>query len=166
VKTIFALFENYKDARATVDELMKKKFDEEEMNAIVLEEIAKDSMEVNLETVSVEATEKVGEKTIQGLDYLIGVQQPVEIPGVGEVYAAGELAMVLSKTAAAPGAVTGGLKAALIDFGLPEKAAKAYTVGVTDGGLLFWIRTSDERAPEAISVLRDHESAHIASYGS
>jgi hypothetical protein len=166
VKTIFGLFENYEDARTAVGELLKKKFDEEEMNAIVLEEIAKDSMEVNLGTVSVEATEKVGEKTVQGLDYLIGVQQPLKIPGVGEVYAAGELAMMLSKTAAAPDAVSGSLKAALIDFGVSEKAAKAYTVGVTDGGLLFWIHTSNERAPEAISVLRGHESAHIASYGS
>lgn len=166
MKTIFAMFENYEDAKAAVDELLGREFDEREMNAIVLEEIAKDYMEVNLERVHVKVTEKVGEKTAVGLDHLLGTQQPVEIPGVGEVYATGELATVLSKTAAAPGAVAGSLKAALIDFGVREEVAKAYTVGIKDGGLLFWIRTSDERAPETINVLRDHEGAYVADHSS
>ncbi len=30
--------------------------------------------------------------------------------------------------------------------------------------LLFWIRTSDERASEAANMLSDHQASHVANY--
>jgi hypothetical protein len=164
MKTVFGLFDSYEKAEEAVTALVKKEFSEAEMNAIVQEETAKSAMEVNLEKVGVAMTEKVGAKNVGGLDALVGGQQPVTVPSVGEVYAAGEMATIVAKTAAAPGTDPGEFQAVLVEFGVPEEVAKAYVGGIQEDGLLFWIRVDDEREAEAIALLNEHKGTHVGSY--
>ncbi len=162
MKVIFGLYDQYEDARSAVKALLEDEFDPQEMNVIVLQEIAKNHLEVDLDVVSVAVTDEVGERTVSGLDRLLGGEQPVKLPGMEDVYAAGSLATIVARTAAAPG--EGGLKAALADFTIPEPVAEAFQVGVGDGGLLFWIRVPDERAARAVELLRLHHGQHVADY--
>jgi len=161
MRTVFSLFDAYEDCETAVDELLDEGFKEDEMNVIVDEEVAKTNLDVKLDRVDVKATEELGEEA-RGLDVLLGVEQPVAMPRVGDVYAAGKLATILAKTAAAPD--TGGLREALIDFDVSEPAAGAYEEAVSNGALLFWVRSSDERASEAASILRDHNGINVTSY--
>ena len=101
MKSVFALFDAYEDIKETVDELIAAGFDEGEMNVIVDEEVAKGHLDVNLEHVEVKATDELGEEAT-GLDVMLGVEQPVEVPRLGDVYAAGEIATILARTAASP----------------------------------------------------------------
>lgn len=161
MKSIFALFETYEDCEAAVDELLGQGFDDEEMNVVVDEEVAKTHLDVDLEAVDLKATDEYGEEA-EGLDIILGTEQPLAIYPLGDVYAAGQLATILAKTAAAPD--TGGFKGALVEFDVPEPVAGAYTEAVVEGAFLFWIRTGDERASEAAQILRVHNGAHVTSH--
>jgi len=164
MKTIFGMFEGYEDARAAVDELLEKGFDQGEMNVIVDEELAKQNLEVNLETIDVKASDELGERAAEGLDAMLGVEQPVRIPQTGAVYAAGGLATMTAKAAMTPNASGQGLRPALVSLGVPQGIARTYAQGVAESTLLFWIRTSDERAREAADTLRLHHALHVDSY--
>jgi hypothetical protein len=164
MKSIFALFKDYQDAEAAAADLLEKGFEEDEMNVIVHEQNAKNHMDVNLEKVKVDATNKVGEQNVHGLVRILAGQRPVRLSDVGPIYAAGEIATMLARAAANPGAVNGGLQAALVDFSVPKEVAEEFTTGIENEGVLFWIRTSDERAPEASSVLHSHKGVHVGNY--
>jgi hypothetical protein len=161
MQSVFSLFEVYEDCEEAVDDLVEQGFDEEEINVIVDEEVAKTHLDVDLDRVDVKATDELGEEA-RGLDILLGVEQPVVLPGLDEVYAAGDVATVLAKTAASPD--TGGLVGALVEFGVSQPIANAYIEAIEDGGLLFWLRTSDDRASEAGEILREHNGLHVTSY--
>ncbi len=161
--SVLALFERYEDCKAVVDRLMVQGFDEQHMNVIVDEEVAKTHFDVSLQQVDVKATDELGERRT-GLDILLGTEQPIDVPWLGAVYAAGELATILVKTAAAPD--TGGLKDALVDLDVSEPTARRYVEGILAEGLLFWIRTDDERASEAVEILREHNGRHVTSRAS
>jgi hypothetical protein len=61
----------------------------------------------------------------------------VALPGLGLVLA-GPVAVALA--AAGATALTGGLIAALSDWGIPEERAKQYETGIRDGGILMGVR--------------------------
>ncbi len=103
----------------------------------------------------------MGEKTAHGLDALLAGQQALNLPDVEEVYAAGEMATILAKTAAAPGTSGEEFRAVLQEFGIPDELSGRYTEGITGGGLLFWIRSDDERAAKAADLLRENHGAHV-----
>lgn len=163
MKTIFGLFRTYDDAEATTRMLLDKGFSEDEMNAIVLEDVAKNEMDVNLEKITVQVSDEIGQRTARGLDAMLASRQPVRLTGVGRVYAAGELASVLVTTASVPGATNGGFQAALENFGVPEDEGRGFVNGVLDGGILFFIRTTDERAAEAREALLAHKAKEVAT---
>lgn len=163
METIFALFADYASAREAVEELRERGFRVEEMNAIIYAEVARGAMDVNPRTADVRASKALGERTLRGLDRLLATEQPVPLPPVGDVLAAGELANLVVAAAGAPDA-EGGLTAALVDFGVPREAAGAYQRGVVDGGLLFWIRTDDERAGEAREIIQRHHASRVGAH--
>ncbi|HEX6383789.1 MAG TPA: hypothetical protein VF177_03885 [Anaerolineae bacterium] len=165
MQTVFAMFDNYEDARAAVNTLLARYFDEEEINAMAQVQIAKERIEANLETIDVEVTDEVGRKTVRGLDAMLGRQQPVQITDVGNVYAAGSLATLLARTASAPDAADGGLKGALMDFNVGEETAGTYRQGIRDGGFLVWVRTDDDRASKAASILRNQKGQRVITVG-
>lgn len=162
MKSIFALFTTYEDIRETVDELIAAGFDEGEMNVIVDEEVAKGHLDVNLQRVDVKATDELGQETT-GLDVMLGVEQPVEVPRMGQVYAAGEIATILARTAASPGG--GSVEDTMEEFGVPASMTGTYIDAVIDGAYLFWIRTGDEQASQAEEIFHDHDASHLVSYG-
>lgn len=161
MKVLFALFDTYTEAKEAVGELLEQDFDFEEMNAIVLEEVAKNSMDVRLDKVDVGVTDAVDGVTVHGLDRLLGGQRAVRMPGMDDIFAAGTLATMVAKTAAAPGAADGGLVAALVDFNVPRPVAEDFFRGVQDGGVLLWVRVDDERAHEATQVLETANGRHV-----
>jgi hypothetical protein len=164
MKTMFWLFDRYEHVESAVDRLVEEGFNVEDMNVLLQEEVAKEALDVDLEKVKVEVTQDVGDRTVHGLTRLLGGEQAVEIPGIGDVFASGELATVLAKTAANPGAVNGGLQAALDDFSLPGDFAHNVCTGLEGGKALLFLRTPDERAPMVASLMADQEGPPIASY--
>jgi hypothetical protein len=165
MRTIFALFEGYREARSAVEELLERKFDERDMNVIVQELTAKGSMDVNFKTANVDKTRRLGGEAVQGLDQLLSGRQPLTMPDVGAVYAAGQMASVMTgEEKKAKRTRKGGLKEALMAFDVPDEIAEFYKNGVLDGGVLLWVRTDDVRAAEAAGVLSDKKGEEVANY--
>jgi hypothetical protein len=163
MKTTFGLFSAYSDAEQAVEALLDLGWDEEDVNVIVQEQIAKNYLDVNLGQINVTATDEVSEKKVRGLDAILGTQRPVTVEGE-DLYAAGKLATVLVTTATAPGAVEGQLKAALTDFGVPERVAEIYDEGIHAGSVLLWVRADDERASQVKQVMREQGGEQVVGY--
>ncbi len=167
MKTIFALFDDYADAHEAVEALLGQAFEEKEMNAVALEETAKQNMDtlgIDLKRVNVEKTEKLGMKTVRGLEVLFGGEQPVHVGDTGDLLAGGELATMMVTQAASTGTAAGPLTNVLQEYGVPQDVAEAFRAGINDGGVLLWIRTKDERAPAAANALRAEHGRHVGSY--
>lgn len=163
MRTIFGLFPNYQSGNSAVKDLLQHGFDPKDINVIIQEMVAKNSMNVNQRKIGPQKSIPVTGSEIKGLERILGGRQPVRIEGVGPVYAAGELATTITRSASTPGGKQNTLKEALVDFDLPKDAAETFVEGIGDGDLLLFIRTSDEKAPEAAQVLRSQKSIRIAS---
>ena len=131
MKTIFALFDDERAAETAVAQLQDKGYEFKEINAVVQAHHADN-------TITNENAPK--------LHHLLQGQQPVTLSDVGDVYAAGPLATALVRTAAAPGAVAGGLGAALVDFNIAEDKAATYQTAVQSGQVLLCVRAEDDQA--------------------
>src|SRR5206468_3620985 len=127
--TIWGLFDEYEDAEAALAELNRLEVPAEARNAILQESVAKNRSPVDLNKVGVAAAGQFGDRLLSGLDRLVLNQRPVPLTDVGEVYAGGQLATIMTDAAVAPGQPAG-LKAALVAFGVPERTAEDYAGGV------------------------------------
>lgn len=161
MRTTFALFSKYDDAKKIVDELMNKNFEKEDINIIAQKSAVENSWSVNERTIDVEVTKEVGKQTRHGLDAMLGRQQPVRTTTAGDVYATGEVAKIIARSAAAPGAPNAGLRGALVDFGVAEDSAKAFEEGIRNGQMLIFVRSSDDRASEAKEAISAAPATHI-----
>jgi len=47
---------------------------------------------------------------------------------------------------------------------VPPNVARAFADGVSQGGVLFWVRVDDERAAGAAQTFRRHHGKHVANY--
>lgn len=159
MKTIFASFDNYASSRDAVNALLDEDFSLAEMNALVLADVAKREMETNQAKVHVNVTDEVGDVALHGLDRLVGGEQPVQAPQVGQVYAAGELATLLVNQFA--GAGGNSFTDILQEFGVPSDAAAHYASAINGGGVIFWVRSDDARASQAATTLRDRGAQHV-----
>jgi hypothetical protein len=63
-----------------------------------------------------------------------------------------------------PGAVDGGFKAALVDFGVSADTAQSYGSAVGGGGLLCWIRAEDHQSSQIANTLRQHHGEMVDHY--
>lgn len=131
MKTIFTLFDSETAAETAVAKLRDEGYDFAKINAVVQ---------------AGQADNAITNDNAPKLHHLLQGQQPVVLPDVGEVYAAGPLATTLVRTAAAPGAVDGGLAAALVDFNIDEDKAAAYQTAVQVGQILLWVRAEESQA--------------------
>lgn len=159
MQSVFGLFRTYDQARAAVRELLDKQFPEQCVNIIVQDHVAKGHIAVPWDRINVAVTEME-----PGLDRIVGRQQSVSLPDVGEVFAAGELGTELAKVGSMAGGGGTGLETALRDFEVPEQIAGAYTKGIRSGGVLCCLRVGDERAAEAANVLWASKADHVAAY--
>ena len=163
MRTTFALFTKYSDAKQAVDELLDKNFKKETINVIAQKSAVESNWDVNERTINVDVTNKIGEKKVGGLEEMLGHRQPIQTNTEGELYAAGEIAKVLAGTLSAPGTVEGGMQGALVDFGVSEDPASELAEGIRGGGLLVFVRTEDERASQATDVLNEQKARHVAT---
>jgi len=164
MKTLFWLFTDYREARTAVRTLLDNGFDLEKMNAIMTDSAAKDVTGINWKAAAVQVSGEVGDEELQGLDRMLAGERPVTTPDAGEILAAGELATITANSASSPGDDVHGLHAALVDIGVTPDAARDFVDGLAGGGLLLWLRTEDERAGEARSLLRDETRALSSTY--
>ena len=160
MQSVFSLFENYEDSANVVDALLEAGFDQDEMNVLVDAKLARSAMDANLERIAIKATDEVGEAS-QGLDVILGSERPIVVPRLGSVYAAGDIATIMAEAAAAPD--TEGLEGAMEEFGVPSP--QTCIESIVNGGVLFWIRTEDERVSEAADIFRVYNGLKITSYG-
>ncbi len=159
MKTIFALLDTYEEAKEAVNALMQGGIQVEEMNALVQTQIAKSAMDINLAQAGVAVTDAVGEQRLEGLDRLIAGEQSISLPGLGDMYAAGDVATLMAKAALGRRDEERGLTAAMREFQLPAKMAETYYDGIQGGGWLLFVRTDDDKAKEALPTLRTHSNA-------
>ena len=163
-KSIFALFESDADAEAAVRTVVEDDFSEEEINVLVREQLAKERLEVDLHEVDVKKSAEVGDVAERGLPRLLGGQQPIHLPGVGDVLAGGDLATVMARSAAATATAEAGLKQSLMELNVPEDLAGTFREAVETGSVLFWMRTEEAQAPAVAGVLRRENGQHVADY--
>ncbi|HEX9440085.1 MAG TPA: hypothetical protein VF909_10395, partial [Roseiflexaceae bacterium] len=79
------------------------------------------------------------------------------------VIAAGTLATALGTTAvgAGIGAAAGGLLGALVGLGIPREDAEFYAEGIKRGGVLVTVQASDDRASEALNIMRGANAVDV-----
>jgi hypothetical protein len=162
MKSVFSLFERYQDCKEAVDELLESGFDQDELNVIVSTKVAKTHIDKDLDAIDVKATDQIGQEA-KGLEVLLGVEQPIDVPRLGQVYAAGEIATILAKTVEAPR--TGTVDDSLVEFGIPASMTETYIDAVAGDRLLFWVRTGDERASQAGKILQRYNGEEIVAHG-
>ncbi|MGD0230918.1 MAG: hypothetical protein ABSC19_11240 [Syntrophorhabdales bacterium] len=163
MRTIFALFEGYSEAREAVEELIDRHFDEGEMNVVVQELTGRGGMDINSRTMNVDKTASPGTGVMRGLDRLLAGRKPVIMPDAGAVYAAGGMAS-MAAGAATRERPSEGLKNMLLALDVPQELAEFYTNGVLEGGVLLWIRTDEARVAEAANILSRTKGEEIANY--
>jgi len=166
MKTVVGLFENYMDADRAVSELNTRGFTRNEISVAARDATIRDRVAgtSNERAVADSAgAGAVGGATIGGLGGLLVGLGALAIPGIGPVVAAGTLATVLGSTAAGAGigAAAGGIIGALVGLGIPEEDATFYAEGVKRGGVLLTVQASDDRASEALNILRRANAADV-----
>jgi len=105
----------------------------------------------------------VGGTAVGALGGLLVGLGALTIPGIGPIIAAGTLATAIGTTAAGAGigAAAGGLIGALVGLGIPEEDANFYAEGVKRGGVLVTVRADDNRAMEAMNILRQSNAVDV-----
>jgi hypothetical protein len=151
MEAIFALFDDYEQAVAAVQLLVENRFRPEAMNVIVSDSVVRNRLRGKLDRRNVLASELGA-----GLDRLVAGEQPVNVPEVGSIYAAGAEATTLAKAAS--------LATALANFGLPGRVIEESIGSIRGGGVLLWVKTDEARIPEAANILRIHKARHVGHY--
>jgi uncharacterized membrane protein len=168
MKTIVGLFENYSDADRAIADLSARGFSRNEISVAARDSAIRDRMvagETGKERAVAESAGAgaVGGSVVGGLAGLLVGIGALAIPGIGPVIAAGTLATTLGSTAlgAGIGAAAGGLIGALVGMGIPEEDAHFYAEGVKRGGVLVTVQASDDRANEALSIMRRSNAVDV-----
>lgn len=164
MRTVFGLFETYDEADEAVRTLLENDFDFESLNAIVSEGTAKNNIDMNYERRSLAVSDEF-DGQVGGLDRLVGGRQPVPVVEVGPVYAGGDGATLLTRSMADQSGDARGFAAVLAEVNVPEETASRYRTGIVDGGVLLWVRSSDERAAEAVNLMEKTNAKGIGHYG-
>jgi hypothetical protein len=167
MKTVVGLFENYTDADRAVSELNTHGFSRNEISVAARDTALRDRVvgETGRERAVGESAGAgaVGGAVVGGLGGLLVGLGALAIPGIGPVIAAGTLATALGTTAAGAGigAAAGGLIGALVGMGIPEQDANFYAEGVKRGGVLVTVQASDDRAAEALNIMRSARAVDV-----
>ncbi len=175
MKTIVALFGNFSDADRALIALVENGFDRSAISfaaqerAVIVTRRADGTNGVVAEEERA-IPEGVGESAVLGagegvvvggsLGFAAGIAA-LMIPGIGPLFAAGELATVVASVLAGAmtGATVGGLAGALTHHGLPADTADMYAERVSGGAVVLSIQT--DRAHEAVDILRAAEAVHV-----
>ncbi|BDI28910.1 hypothetical protein CCAX7_009610 [Capsulimonas corticalis] len=165
-KTIVGLFDEFEDARATVRSLTDAGISRDNISVAANRRGAGFSDRDELYTVD-RAREIRDERGDAGITdpvaivpmggLLAGGMSSMSLSGIGAIFAAGPLIATL----AGAGAQSGGVIAALVEAGVPEKHAKYYAEGVRRGGTLITVTAAEHLAQRALEVFHNHGAVDI-----
>jgi hypothetical protein len=161
VKTVVALFDNFADARAAVQDLVDDGFDRSYISLVAgdREGIYATELKQPVDKGSATATGAATGAVLGGIGGILVGLGALAIPGIGPVIAAGPL--IAGLIGAGMGATVGGLVGALVDAGLPEEHAGYYAEGVRRGGTLVSVESSDAEVNRVIDILDRHDPVDI-----
>lgn len=167
---LIALFDEFENARDAIEGLVDNGFRRENISLIAsntdnryntyLSEFNPNNVYVRPE---VSDDVKGGEGAAFGavVGTLVGLGVAL-IPGIGPVIAAGPFAAALmAGIGAATGAATGGLTASMVNFGVTEDEARAYSAIVQRGGTLVVVDAADVDADLAEDTLESYDPVDI-----
>jgi uncharacterized membrane protein len=175
-ETVLALYDDLETAQAAVRDLVAAGYERGDVGLAVNDVEGRYSRYVHKEddvaiqqlvNEDVSGSEGAGfGAIIGGLTGIVAGLTAIVIPGVGPIIAAGPLAAALGGATggvigAAAGAVTGGVTASLIDMGVPDEAADYYAESLRRGSALVTVTVHEERAQDAIDILRRHNPFDI-----
>jgi len=165
-KTVVALFDDFDNARSSVEALVDAGFDRDDISLVANDATGEYGRYMKDGTYDEDVTAGEGAGFGAVVGALVGLGVAL-IPGIGPVLVAGPLAAALfAGIGAASGAVTGGVVAGLVDFGVPEEHAERYAEGVRRGGTLVTVHvTQDEWAERAQSVLNRYTPVDMNERG-
>lgn len=165
MKTVVGLFEYYQDAERAVDQLSSRGFGKTEISVAARDRVLRERVVGGKDHAVAESASAgaVGGTAVGGIAGLLVGIGALAIPGIGPVIAAGTLGTALATTAAGAGigAAAGGLIGALVGLGIPEEDAQFYAEGVKRGGVLVTVQTTDDRASEALNILRQANAVDV-----
>jgi uncharacterized protein (TIGR02271 family) len=170
-KTVVGLYDDFNDARKTVQDLVDSGFRRDDISLVAsnatgefdqYDRDGKHRTEHDRGDVSTEEGAGIGAgigAAIGGLGGLLMGLGVLAIPGVGPALAAGPIASLL--VGAGIGGVTGGVAGALANMGVPEEEAGYYAEGVRRGGTLVTVATADDRADDVAAIMSRHNPVDI-----
>jgi hypothetical protein len=177
MRTVVALYDTREIARKVIEDLVNAGFDRDEISIAtrgekgedINVEKARDRDDMRVEkTRDRELGNEAGEgaavgggvgAVLGGIGGLLVGLGTIVIPGAGVIVAAGPLVGLLGGAVA--GGIAGGLLGGLIGLGIPEEDARVYAEGVRRGGTLVIVRTADEAAENARSIMERHNPVNI-----
>ena len=154
MKTVSALFDDYKDAETAVEALERSGVPSEQIS--IVSNNAHDHDKDHSGAANGAGTGAGLGAVVGGAGGLLTGLGMIAIPGVGPVVAAGWLAAtaVGAVAGAVAGGAAGGLIGALTDSGVPEADAHVYAEGVRRGGTLVTAKVEDAVALNAQTILK------------
>jgi hypothetical protein len=162
----FGIYRTRQQAEAGVDALLENGFRNEDISALLPENIGTKDFAHEKQTKAPEgATAGAGAGVLVGgtLGLLAGIGA-LAIPGLGPFIAAGPIMGALA--GAGTGGVVGGLVGALIGLGIPEYEAKRYEGMVREGGILLSVHCDNSDWLSRAKDILERTGAHdIASAG-
>jgi hypothetical protein len=165
VKTVTALFDDYREAEDAVRELEATGVPEADIS-IVASNSGDWYEKGNGSDAGADAATGAGIGAVMGgAGGLLTGLGLMAIPGVGPVVAAGWLAAtaVGAVAGAVAGGAAGGIVGALTDSGVPERDAHVYAEGVRRGGTLVTARVDDSLAEKAEEILGELGSVDVSA---
>jgi hypothetical protein len=170
IRTIVALFDDYREAEGAVRELEAMGVPSTDMNLIANNAgnrygeypqygLDRPARTDHTDTASGAGTGAGIGAVLGGAAGLLAGIGALAIPGVGPVVAAGALAATLA--GAGVGAAIGGLVGALVEAGIPREHADIYAEAVRRGGTLVTVRTDDALSDRVSDILNRHAPVDI-----
>lgn len=127
MRTLVGLFEDTNEAKITMDDLKK---------------IGASGDDISI--LSPEGRSDVGDLHLE----------PVEVSGIGRLTACGPMTNYLNQSTAAN--APDAMAAALVGMGLPRSEAERYVDGVRRGHTLETVLIEDDKADDALAIMRQH----------
>lgn len=184
MRTTFALYESYDQAKAAVDVLLNKDVDKQSINILAQKSAVESAWDVNERTIRADVSDelpvkehfaqeeqgnrrkaeddKQRNKDVDTLDGMLGRLQPIRTNLAGELLASGDVAKMLARTAAAPGQAA--LKDTFKEFGIEDTTAEAYSEGIRNGQFLVFVRSQDEKSGEVKELLNGSKAKNVATF--
>jgi hypothetical protein len=170
IRTIVALFDDYREAEGAIRELESVGVPSTDINLIANNagnrygDYPQYGVDRPTRTDHTDAASGAGTgagigAVLGGAAGLLAGIGALAIPGVGPVVAAGALAATLA--GAGVGAAVGGLVGALVEAGIPREHADIYAEAVRRGGTLVTVRTDDALSDRVTDILNRHAPVDI-----